>query len=156
MTSSGQPIEARVEELEVELEVLRSRNAKPPYRRWQIQLYVLILLAIGIVPGLWITADATHFIPELVNGSAPLMLLLGVMTYGYATYELRRASEPTPMTVTGNWYLAAAALILLTVGAGLLLVDKTRFALMIALIADTLLLVVIIAHPVVSVWRRHS
>ena len=60
------------------------------------------------------------------------------------------------MTVTGNWYLASAALILLTVGAGLLLVDKTKIGLTIALIADTLLLVTLAIHPVVSVWRRHS
>lgn len=158
MTESEQPIKERLEELELEVDVLRSRNTTSRFRRWHIQLYVLTLLAIGVVPSLWITSDSTHFIPDLVNESAPLMLVLGALYYGYTRYELARASRDdlVPMVVVGNWYLASAALILLAVGAGLLLTDKTKFGLTIALTADTLLLVVLAAHPVISVWRRHS
>ena len=65
-------------------------------------------------------------------------------------------TEQKFLTVEGNWYLASVALVVLILGAGWLFVDKNRTGFEIALTADLLALVVFTAHPVTSIWRRHS
>lgn len=158
MTSSGRPIEERVEELQLEVDVLRSRQGKPPYKRWQIQLYVLGTLLLGFIASWWALSDSEKFIPELVNTAAPVMLLAGGVYYMFAHRALsdRELKGPPSLIVAGNWYLASIAFVALAIGCGLLLSDKTRFALEIGLMVDTVAIVVFVAHPVTSIWSRHS
>ena len=140
------------------LETESNREARPLFKRWQIQVYVLGVLMLGLVLGVWASSDSARFIPELVSDAAPIMLILGAMYYGYTRHELKEAdkSAGASVTVAGNWYLASVALVVLIIGGGLLLIDKNRTAFEIALTADILALVVFATHPVTNVWRRHS
>ena len=158
MTSSGQPIEERNESLEQEIDERRSRESGTRYKRWQVQLYMAVTLAIGLVLGVFTSGDSSRVIPDLVRSAAPIMLVLGLLYYAYTRYELSRAikNRQPSVTVIGNWYLASVALVALIIGTGWLLVDENRTGFEIALLADMIALVVFAAHPMTSIWRRHS
>ena len=127
-------------------------------RSWQIALYTLAIFTIGAIPGLIMASDATRYVTPLAISSVPTMLVLAVLYFGYAKYELTAAEnkDVAPISVVGNWYLASFAVLLLSASMILLVASEASIAPTIAMTAETILLVVLGAQPIVSVWRRHS
>jgi hypothetical protein len=152
--ATDQDLQQRLREMELELEVLRTRSDGPPYKRWQLQLYVFGVLAVGFIIGFWAINDSSRFIPELVNDAAPVMLVLSVSYYAYTRWELSVQGQDLP--AVGNWYLASFVLVAQIFATGWLLVDKARPSIEVVLIADLVMLIAILAHPVISIGRRQK
>jgi hypothetical protein len=147
-------LENQIKNLEIEINVLRNRVSQSGRTAKQIPQIVSVAV-VGLVVG---TAFAlvTDFIPELVNDSAPLMLLIASLFYVHVVWERRNRREPEvhPTQVNTStsdyFYLASSALIFAAVVAGWLFVDKSRLSIQFTLVSHIYVLVTIGSYVV---WR---